>query len=1103
MVIHKSKSGVWSGFRGSAVVSDRGFRRSGIEILEPRDLLSVWTTKLDYPVHDVAIETSYYSAPGQPTVGPIEAYPYDPREQPVHGGPIDAQPYIPAPTENLLREPLRVGVHTSGPISNLQSWIRAQVWPSWLHAEALDARHVEQLVTYQLRGAGTQGGWRTVLRFNLDDAILTRPVSVDEAIADMRNLDFVEYARLNRLCAVQYSPRSQELVDALTTTGSKSPVYIASAMPAGMIEVRIGIRTPERIADLGSYIESQQWPAELGAITRNDVTQLASIPLLSDPGGGVRTIATLRIRGNIDALENLPFIEFARLEAESAVHYGPGIQELIDSLTTTGSDAPVYLAQSDPAPAPLNSGPAEAVVHPMLVEASDIINLGDYRSDPRFQGMDGSGYAVAVLDTGIDAAHPFFGPGQVVHQWDYVDNNAAADDLHGHGTHVSSVIASRDGTYTGVAPGADLVSLKVLDGLGNGDWGMVEDALGWIIANGDLYNIAAVNMSLGDLGNYQQASSLYGIGDELAALANSNVFVVAASGNQYQGVQGVAYPAADPNVISVGAVYDADIGSWSYPGGQIAYSTAADRIAPFSQRHETLTTVMAPGAAITAAWPGGGTNALHGTSQAAPFVTGAAILAKQVAASVSGGWLPMSQQEFAGLMRYTSDAVVDGDDEVDNVAHTQLEFRRLDVHALAEAAYNRVWIVYASDSPGGQRDDGIADTFVVSSSGDSINVVVNGYTLTRDANILAAVEIRGSTDDDSMTVNPLASPFARRPGIVPRVTLVPWGDSSTGDIGVIYDSVGNDFLYANYLDSYLETGTGYDVFCTSAGTITVRATQGGVDQAYFYDSPLADKLVNKDDYTRLITNYADGTGRGTWAWYFDVVTARADSFTGDADVAELRGSTYADTFSTSEAEPDVGTLTLPGYSITASKFPTLSVLAGGGIDTAFLYDTASNDTFYGYPDHSQLVGGGLDYTVNGFEQASAYSKNCGVDAAWLYDSSYNDRLVVREDYTRFYYNYQNRSDYIVHAKFFDHVFSQADNFLGDSDLADMYGTPANDLLEVGVEYAKLYFRSAVGQYSRAKYFAQVNAYHGGGTDDRADVDTVPACLWLEAGWRLI
>jgi hypothetical protein len=71
-----------------------------------------------------------------------------------------------------------------------------------------------------------------------------------------------------------------------------------------------------------------------------------------------------------------------------------------------------------------------------------------------------------------------------------------------------------------------------------------------------------VNLSLGDGANWADAGSHYGLGDEFAALAAQNVITVAAAGNNYANVNalGVAYPAADPAVLAVGAVWAGDFG---------------------------------------------------------------------------------------------------------------------------------------------------------------------------------------------------------------------------------------------------------------------------------------------------------------------------------------------------------------------------------------------------------------------------------------------------------------------------------------------------------------------------------------------------------------
>jgi len=238
-----------------------------------------------------------------------------------------------------------------------------------------------------------------------------------------------------------------------------------------------------------------------------------------------------------------------------------------------------------------------------------------------------------------------------------------------------------------MAPGAGIIALKAMTDSGEGEFTEVELALQWVVANAAAYNIASVNMSLGDEGNYDTPQSLYGVGDELAALAAISVIVVSASGNDFhslESVPGVSYPAADPNSLSVGAVYDADVGGATYANGAEAFTTAADRVTPFSQREATLTTVMAPGASIMGAFNSPGIYvSKHGTSQAAPHIAGIAVLAQQLAVQELGRRL--TSAEFGSLLAETGVMVNDGDDEDDNVTNTGLDFPRVDVFALAEA----------------------------------------------------------------------------------------------------------------------------------------------------------------------------------------------------------------------------------------------------------------------------------------------------------------------------------------------------------------------------------------------------------------------------------
>src|SRR5262249_22370328 len=90
-----------------------------------------------------------------------------------------------------------------------------------------------------------------------------------------------------------------------------------------------------------------------------------------------------------------------------------------------------------------------------------LIHLDLFRADPCFQGINGAGLSVAVLDTGINFGSSFFGD-RIVYSYDFSGgNDPNAQDTNGHGSNVASIIGSQDGTYTGMAPGVNIIALKV------------------------------------------------------------------------------------------------------------------------------------------------------------------------------------------------------------------------------------------------------------------------------------------------------------------------------------------------------------------------------------------------------------------------------------------------------------------------------------------------------------------------------------------------------------------------------------------------------------------------------------------------------------------
>lgn len=237
-------------------------------------------------------------------------------------------------------------------------------------------------------------------------------------------------------------------------------------------------------------------------------------------------------------------------------------------------------------------------------------------------GHTGAGTAVAVLDTGLNFDDPAFGncaggPGsagcRVVVARDFAPNDGELDDpsLGLHGTNVSGIVA-------GVAPGVNLLGLDVFDGDGafNSD---ILDAIDFSIANQATFNIVAMNLSLGDVSFH--TTKCGGAGNPfVSAFANARaagMLPVVASGNDAAGSQvGVGNPACTPGALSVGAVYDSNVGGQAYSDCTDP-ATAADQITCFSQTASFLT-VLSPGARITAA---GITQS--GTSQATPHVAGA------------------------------------------------------------------------------------------------------------------------------------------------------------------------------------------------------------------------------------------------------------------------------------------------------------------------------------------------------------------------------------------------------------------------------------------------------------------------------------------------
>ncbi|MBX3013064.1 MAG: S8 family serine peptidase [Caldilineaceae bacterium] len=311
--------------------------------------------------------------------------------------------------------------------------------------------------------------------------------------------------------------------------------------------------------------------------------------------------------------------------------------------------------------------------------------------------VSGQGLTVAVLDTGLNSHHVDFA-GRVLTQVNFTDDNggnyADATDGDGHGTNVAGLIVG-NGDHVGIAPAANVIPLKVLPNEGDGSFQAVSRALQWVIEQRAAYTISAVCMSLGDRQNYTQDN--FGndaIRNQLRTLRAAHVPVVIAAGNDYfthQSAQGMAYPAILRECISVGAVYDTDIGEFDYGGGLLARRTRAGQITPFSQRlHESVnrqsyTRIFAPGSFATAAGINGahGESIQQGTSQATPVTVGIILLVQEFYLRAMGTLPPVDL--LLTCLRRGGVTIQDGDDEDDTVGHTNLDFIRVDALSALDA----------------------------------------------------------------------------------------------------------------------------------------------------------------------------------------------------------------------------------------------------------------------------------------------------------------------------------------------------------------------------------------------------------------------------------
>lgn len=689
-------------------------------------------------------------------------------------------------------------------------------------------------------------------------------------------------------------------------------------------------------------------------------------------------------------------------------------------------------------------------VEPMAVPASDDgasfeTLLNQASSIQQQYGLDGSGQTVAVIDSGIAYDHVAlgggFGPGyRVVGGWDFAENDANPydDGPSGfHGTHVAGSLAGSSDSFSGIAPGADLVALRVFDDFGGGNLDWVEDALAWVHENRFAFEnpITTVNLSLGSVLPAEMASQVYAqLEDELSLLRDDGIMVFAAAGNAFDAnlPDQLAYPASSSNVTAVGSV------------------SSDGSLSDFSQRNDGI--LVAPGEQVYSSVPDhvlGRDGRINdfvnatGTSMASPQIAGAAVLVRE---AMLGAGQDATGDAVLSHLYNTADPHTD--------ATTGLTYYQINLTRAIEQL-----IVDAGDE-GAENN---TDPPVIEPE------PIDEVQLAQD---LGTIELTQTELDAGRWY----SVQAHRDGLL----SIAHGDGTDDALALtIQRTVGGQIV---------ETGATaqhqHDVEVRAGETIRFRidsdagqslpveiANLVSVSQgkAVFSGTDAADR-VEVDLRTDTMLRF----GQFEYQFSHDTVTDLQIDGGGGTDTINVTGSQGIDKVTLRVGS---GQIENSSVMVQISGVEKVAFASGGGSDRAYLYDSAGGDTLSASPGDTKLSGVGFEHHLTDVRSIYVHATAGGNDVAYLYDSAGDDRLAIRPEFTSL-----RGAEFLSLVYGFDRV--NAYGTAGGNDTADLYDSAGDDRMSANATNAYI---SGPGYYSQARNFESVVGHATAGGNDRATI----------------
>jgi hypothetical protein len=702
-------------------------------------------------------------------------------------------------------------------------------------------------------------------------------------------------------------------------------------------------------------------------------------------------------------------------------------------------------------------------------------------------GLTGAGQIVVVIDSGIAYDHPALGGGfgadaRVIAGYDFTEEQDGDpyDDgpVGAHGTHVAGIIASDDPRYPGLAPDVQLIALRVFNDQGLSKFKWIEEALQWVLEHRESFAvpITTVNLSIGMNPDDPVTAKERILDDELSQLVNAGIFVSIAVGNGYDiaPVSDASYPGSHPAVVPVGSVgTNGLISGFSrrtprmlLAPGEAIYSTAPDYLNGFNYRTDD--------------W-----YQFSGTSQATPYVSGAAVLVRQ--ALQRAGHRRVTQADVLQWLRSTADWVFD--------PATQQTYPRVNLRRAIEAIL---------PEPPASADSAFPPNLTQPTDKWGPVDMVDVRTVSIDGGE-HWIELRAERDGPLIVQTQFGPQHAVNLGIYDvHGNSIGQEGSSGGDHASIVDVRQGETIYVklvgpaisgkvlvgqpeltvhDFLRWTISAGiSSATVSLNSALQVTMdgflwdvgHELANSVELSFAASPSLHVTLGPKSSDVYLRSNGVEIMGNATQTRFRGVSTVTLDATRGSADMLRIYGTNANEYFASRDGTDSFRS---PEIELVARGFERTYVFGGGGVDIAELHGGQRADLFVAKPEYARLSDAFQLDLVEGFTKVYAYAGSGGMDRAFLYGSGDDDTLAAHPHHVRLATNGR-----LLFAESFDRVYATAE--AGGIDRAFLYGSDGADHFLGQIGFARL---AGTGYLHIAEQFDRVYAYGGGGEGDLVEL----------------